>query len=288
MIVESLFSLPGLGQLVVTSIISRDVDHGAGRGGVHRGRLRRGQHPGRPGLRIDRPAGSEGGDRMSRAQVMVPTRDGPRVRGRAMPVVPAVRNPRSILVYLSYCWLVAVIGWRCLARCFPWRPSTPRSGSPGSLREFGSLDLLLGTDRLGRSLLSRCIYGAQVSLVVGTVAGLVGAGVGTVLGMVAGYFGKRVDSAVRLADRRDAGVPAADPAAGAVVDPHPQRADPADRARGAGHPHVHPAGQGQHAQLGVAGVRAGRPEHGLPGTDGSCSGRSCRTCCRRWGRTCRS
>jgi peptide/nickel transport system permease protein len=134
---------------------------------------------------------------MSRAQVMAaPEAVG--VDGRAMPMVPAVRKPRSILVYLSYTWLAAVIAMAALAGLLPLAPFDTPIGTPRQPPQFGSLDLLLGTDRLGRSLLSRCIWGAQVSLVVGAVAGLVGAGVGTALGMVAGYFGKRVDTAVRL------------------------------------------------------------------------------------------
>ncbi len=65
----------------------------------------------------------------------------------------------------------------------------------------GSVEFVLGTDGLGRDLLSRLIYGARISLLVGLTAVLIGGTLGTTLGMVAGYFGGRVDDVImRLAD----------------------------------------------------------------------------------------
>ncbi|MCA0454072.1 MAG: ABC transporter permease [Chloroflexi bacterium] len=59
----------------------------------------------------------------------------------------------------------------------------------------------LGTDSLGRDVLSRLIYGARVSLMVGITAVAIGGTVGTFLGMLAGYFGGKVDDLImRLAD----------------------------------------------------------------------------------------
>jgi peptide/nickel transport system permease protein len=59
----------------------------------------------------------------------------------------------------------------------------------------------LGNDQLGRDMLSRLIYGSRVSLVVGTLAVLLGGSVGVVLGIVAGYFGGWADRIVmRVAD----------------------------------------------------------------------------------------
>ncbi len=53
---------------------------------------------------------------------------------------------------------------------------------------------LLGTDSLGRDLLSRLIYGARVSMAVGIVASLISLFLGTVYGAISGWFGGRVDS----------------------------------------------------------------------------------------------
>ena len=119
-------------------------------------------------------------------------------RAVAAPVVPLVRKPRSVLVYLAYAWLVTIIGSALLADLLPLAPYATPVGRPRLPPDVSSLDLLLGTDQLGRSILSRCVFGARVSLVVGTVAGLVGAVIGLVAGMVAAYFGRRVDSTVRL------------------------------------------------------------------------------------------
>jgi len=60
---------------------------------------------------------------------------------------------------------------------------------------------LLGTDRIGRDVLSRLIYGARVSLSVGLVAVGINITVGTALGLAAGFFGGVVDQVImRLVD----------------------------------------------------------------------------------------
>ena len=48
---------------------------------------------------------------------------------------------------------------------------------------------LLGTDSLGRDTLSRIIYGARITLIVGVGTVIIAAALGTVIGLIAGYFG---------------------------------------------------------------------------------------------------
>src|SRR5262245_22167373 len=56
---------------------------------------------------------------------------------------------------------------------------------------------LLGTDPLGRDVLSRVIYGARVSLIVGFASVLIGTGLGTGLGLVSGYWEGRLDHVIQ-------------------------------------------------------------------------------------------
>ena len=60
----------------------------------------------------------------------------------------------------------------------------------------GSWEHILGTDHLGRDYLSRLIYGARISLLIGVGAALISGLIGTVLGVAAGYCGGRVDMVV--------------------------------------------------------------------------------------------
>ena len=68
-------------------------------------------------------------------------------------------------------------------------------------RPGGSTKFLLGTDHLGRDVLSRVIYGARISLMVGVVSAFVGVGIGSLLGITSAYVGSSFDLAVqRLID----------------------------------------------------------------------------------------
>lgn len=83
-------------------------------------------------------------------------------------------------------------------RC-PVMTSCPIYGTTNTID--GSTAHIMGTDALGRDILSRVIYGARVSLIVGITAVLLGAGIGTALGLLSGYYGGWLDTIImRIGD----------------------------------------------------------------------------------------
>ena len=81
-------------------------------------------------------------------------------------------------------------------------PENPRRGdlrarmSPPAWQSGGSTDHMLGTDHLGRDILSRVIHGARISLIVAGVTLGLGGTTGVVLGLVAGWYGKWIDEII--------------------------------------------------------------------------------------------
>ncbi|TKI65932.1 MULTISPECIES: oligopeptide ABC transporter permease [Lysinibacillus] len=96
-------------------------------------------------------------------------------------------------------WFLAIVTMAAiLAPIFaPFDPAeiTGEFSAPPSLQH------LLGTDQVGRDVLSRVIYAARVSLAVGIGAVAISAIIGTVLGLISGYFGGMIDGIVmRITD----------------------------------------------------------------------------------------
>lgn len=67
---------------------------------------------------------------------------------------------------------------------------------PPAWQQGGDSQFLLGTDHLGRDVLSRLLFGARVSMVVGLLAVVVAGTIGTALGILSGYMGKWIDQIV--------------------------------------------------------------------------------------------
>jgi peptide/nickel transport system permease protein len=88
-----------------------------------------------------------------------------------------------------------------LAPYDPTRIALPQKLTPPFFVSGGSPAYVLGTDALGRDVLSRLIWGARISLSVSAVVVLLSSAVGLLIGLAAGYMGGRVDSfLMRFAD----------------------------------------------------------------------------------------
>jgi peptide/nickel transport system permease protein len=108
-------------------------------------------------------------------------------RLKGFPVIPVL-----ILLFIAF---VAVFA-ELLAPHDPQVGSLARRFKPPFWMEGGSMVYPLGTDHVGRDVLSRLIFGARVSMVVGITAVLVAGGIGTLLGILSGYLGGWADQVV--------------------------------------------------------------------------------------------
>src|SRR5262249_21133680 len=128
------------------------------------------------------------------AQSVEEAAEAPTGRPRRRPAAP-----RPALAILGTIVVAAVFA-PLLAPHDPEMPALAVRGlPPGSVAEGGVY--WLGTDALGRDILSRLIFGARVSLVVGVCSMAIGGALGTTLGLLAGFYGKGVDALItRLAD----------------------------------------------------------------------------------------
>lgn len=83
-----------------------------------------------------------------------------------------------------------------LAPYSPYDQSLRNRLKPPFWVKGGNSAHLLGTDLLGRDVLSRLIYGARVSLIVALMGIVVAGGIGATLGMISGFYGGRIDSVI--------------------------------------------------------------------------------------------
>ncbi len=117
--------------------------------------------------------------------------------GRLRAIVKAVRQaPLAAVVILGGLILVAALA----DFIAPYDPTFPVKGAeifaPPFWMEGGSLATPLGTDFQGRDILSRLIFGARVSLLVGLMGTLVAGTIGTAMGILSGYVGGWVDQII--------------------------------------------------------------------------------------------
>ncbi len=115
-----------------------------------------------------------------------------KLRGKGVPWV-------SVIIFALI--LVAAIGGEAVAPHDPNELNLGAAFRPPSWLPGGSLNYLLGTDNLGRDILSRIIAGARISMITSFYAIIFAGGVGALVGMTAGYFGKVIDAIImRLVD----------------------------------------------------------------------------------------
>jgi peptide/nickel transport system permease protein len=125
------------------------------------------------------------------------------LQGRKSQIVPRLLRSKAAMVSLLVFLIVAAA-----ATAAPWlAPNDPfairliQRLKPPGYTNSSHVTFWLGTDALGRDVLSRLIFGARVSLVVGLSALAISGAIGLLVGLVAGYFGGLLDDlAMRIAD----------------------------------------------------------------------------------------
>ncbi|MFN4089563.1 MAG: ABC transporter permease [Alphaproteobacteria bacterium] len=126
----------------------------------------------------------------------------------ALPETPFASRLRHTFKGLPIAAAIMVASFLVAALAAPWiAPHNPSDASflhtltPPFWQEEGTLVFPLGTDNLGRDILSRLIYGAQLSLLISFFAIVIAGGVGVVLGLTSGYVGGAVDALImRIVD----------------------------------------------------------------------------------------
>jgi len=111
------------------------------------------------------------------------------------------RYPLIPLAILLFVLVIPAIFAPWVAPHEPFQGNLSNRLTPPVWQAGGTMEHILGTDKLGRDMLSRIIYGARISLAVSLIAIVVGGVIGTILGLMSGYFGGRTDAVImRLVD----------------------------------------------------------------------------------------
>jgi len=115
-----------------------------------------------------------------------------------------LRNPGAMIgMFLVLLTIVVAVFATLIAPFDPDKAKDLRArlAPPTWLDDERETTYLLGTDQVGRDLLSRIIYGARISLLVGILSVLISMVLGVILGLIAGFYGKWLDDVImRLAD----------------------------------------------------------------------------------------
>ncbi len=105
---------------------------------------------------------------------------------------PSGRRGLGVVFWISLGWIVLVVALAALASVLPLK--NPDYQNYSALNVGPTLHNWLGTDDLGRDMLSRIIFGSRVSLVIGFVSIALGMATGGFFGLLAGYRGGATDT----------------------------------------------------------------------------------------------
>jgi peptide/nickel transport system permease protein len=122
------------------------------------------------------------------------SRTGPTEHGDSQWAI-ALRRFRHSRLALAGMWIIAALYLIALLAPF-LAPYDPIAQNVRLSFQPPSVEHLLGSDRFGRDILSRILFGARISLAIGFIATAISVTVGTLIGAVAGYIGGLVDSAL--------------------------------------------------------------------------------------------
>ena len=122
-----------------------------------------------------------------------PERLTPVVERRRSAVGEMLRRDRFAAAALLM--VLAIVAVALLAPALPL-PSPTKAKFSDKLLPPLTAGHLLGTDQLGRDLLSRLVWGARVSLRIGAAAALIASTAGAAIGLLAGYLGGRTDNVI--------------------------------------------------------------------------------------------
>ena len=131
-----------------------------------------------------------GSDAVAGAIPVAEARRRSRLRGQRLPMV-------SLAIIGVF--VFAAVFANVLSPADPEEQTLRARFTPPVWDERGGWKHVLGTDRLGRDLLSRIIWGSRVSLTAGVLTVLLASALGAGVGLVAGYFGGRVDTVLMRA-----------------------------------------------------------------------------------------
>ncbi|WP_433528202.1 ABC transporter permease [Micromonospora sp. CA-263727] len=121
----------------------------------------------------------------------VPGRGPAAARALARRLGEPARQPTLLVAWIV---VLVVIGWAVAPQLFT--SYSPYQGDPSASFAAPSAEHWFGTDRLGRDLFARSVYGARTTLTATLLAVLIAFGIGTVVGLVAGFARGVVDTAI--------------------------------------------------------------------------------------------